>query len=120
MLLLAAVDPGPMLAIVAAGAVAGTVAALLSDRGLVIPAVVVEPLLGVLMGPEILGLHVSDTMNFFAALGLGLLFFFAGYEIDLERIAGEPLRLAVVGWLLSLALAYTIGGLLAWAGIVLS
>jgi Kef-type K+ transport system membrane component KefB len=77
-------------------------------------------LLGVLMGPEILGLHVSDTMNFFAALGLGLLFFFAGYEIDLERIAGEPLRLALVGWLLSLALAYTIGGLLAWAGIVLS
>jgi Kef-type K+ transport system membrane component KefB len=49
-----------------------------------------------------------------------MLFFFAGYEIDLKRIAGAPLRLAVVGWLLSLTIAYTIGGVLAWAGIVLS
>jgi Kef-type K+ transport system membrane component KefB len=49
-----------------------------------------------------------------------MLFFFAGYEIDLRRIAGLPLRLAVVGWLLSLTIAYTVGGALAWAGIVLS
>ena len=49
-----------------------------------------------------------------------MLFFFAGYEIDIRRIAGLPLRLAVVGWLLSLVIAYGIGGLLAAAGIVLS
>jgi Kef-type K+ transport system membrane component KefB len=49
-----------------------------------------------------------------------MLFFFAGYEIDLRRIAGLPLRLAVVGWLLSLAIAYTVGGVLALAGIVVS
>jgi Kef-type K+ transport system membrane component KefB len=49
-----------------------------------------------------------------------MLFFFAGYEIDLRRIAGVPLRLAAVGWVLSLALAYTIGGVLAAAGVVLS
>jgi Kef-type K+ transport system membrane component KefB len=49
-----------------------------------------------------------------------MLFFFAGYEIDVRRIAGLPLRLAAVGWLLSLALAYGIGGILAAAGIVLS
>src|SRR3954447_22249847 len=120
MIVLAAVDPGPMVAIVVAGAVAGTAAALLSDRGVLVPAVVLELLIGVLIGPEVLGLHVTETMTFLAGLGLGLLFFFAGYEIDLHRIAGEPLRLAVVGWLLSLALAYTIGGLLAWAGVVLS
>ena len=41
-----------------------------------------------------------------ANLGLGMLFFFAGYEIDCERIAGAPLRLGAVGWLLSLAIAY--------------
>jgi Kef-type K+ transport system membrane component KefB len=35
-------------------------------------------------------------------------------------ISGEPLRLAVLGWGLSLALAYAIGGALAAAGIVLS
>ena len=33
---------------------------------------------------------------------------------------GEPLRLALLGWLVSLALAYSIGGVLAAAGIVLS
>jgi hypothetical protein len=27
-----------------------------------------------------------------------MLFFFAGYEIDIERIRGEPLRLGLAGW----------------------
>ena len=63
---------------------------------------------------------MNEFIEFFADLGLGMLFFFAGYEIDLARIRAEPLRLAVLGWLLSLALAYAIGGLLAAAGIVLS
>jgi Kef-type K+ transport system membrane component KefB len=65
-------------------------------------------------------LEVSEFIEFFADLGLGMLFFFAGYEIDLKRIAGTPLRLAALGWAISLALAYTIGGILAAAGIVLS
>src|SRR5262249_17239850 len=47
-------------------------------------------------------------------------FFFAGYEIDFDRIRGQPLRLALFGWALSLAIAYTIGGVLAAAGVVLS
>ena len=49
-----------------------------------------------------------------------MLFFFAGYEIDFDRIKGRPLLLGVIGWALSLALAYSIGGLLAAAGIVIS
>ena len=92
----------------------------MTGRGLLLPAVVVELLLGVLIGPQVLGLEVSEFIQFFADLGLGMLFFFAGYEIDLQRIAGRPLRLAAVGWAISLALAYTIGGVLAAAGIVLS
>jgi Kef-type K+ transport system membrane component KefB len=49
-----------------------------------------------------------------------MLFFFAGYEIDFDRIRGRPLELACVGWVLSLALAFGIGGALAAAGVVLS
>jgi Kef-type K+ transport system membrane component KefB len=49
-----------------------------------------------------------------------MLFFFAGYEIDFERIRGRPLALGVAAWVASLALAYGIGGLLALAGVVLS
>ncbi len=53
-------------------------------------------------------------------LGLALLFFFAGYEIDVARISGRPLRLAFTGWLLSLVLAYALAGALAVAGVVIS
>jgi Kef-type K+ transport system membrane component KefB len=112
--------PGTFLAIVAAAAVAGTLAVTITARGIVVPVVVVELLLGVLLGPQLLGLQVTQLVTFFSDLGLGLLFFFAGYEIDLRRIEGQPLRLAVLGWGISLLLAYSIGGVLAAAGIVLS
>ncbi len=49
-----------------------------------------------------------------------MLFFFAGYEIDIARIRGEPLRLALYGWAMSLAIAYALGGALAAAGVVVS
>jgi Kef-type K+ transport system membrane component KefB len=49
-----------------------------------------------------------------------MLFFFAGYEIDFNRIKGAPMKLGAWGWLLSVALAYGIGGLLAMAGVVVS
>jgi Kef-type K+ transport system membrane component KefB len=114
------VEPGEFLLVVAAGAVAGTLATLLGSRGWLVPSVVLELVIGVLIGPEVLGLEPSEFVEFFANLGLGMLFFFAGYEIDLRRIAGAPLRLAALGWALSLALAYTVGGLLALAGVVLS
>src|SRR3712207_7191694 len=52
--------------------------------------------------------HPDAFAEFFASLGLGMLFFFAGYEIDFEGLRGDPLRLAAIGWLLSLALAYTL------------
>jgi Kef-type K+ transport system membrane component KefB len=63
---------------------------------------------------------VNGFTEFFGDLGLGMLFFFAGYEIDVGRIRGEPLRLALLGWAMSLAIAYTIGGVLAAVGVVVS
>jgi Kef-type K+ transport system membrane component KefB len=114
------VKPTEFLAVVGTSAVAGTLAAVVTGRGLLLPAVVVELLLGVVIGPQALGLTVSEFIEFFSDLGLGMLFFFAGYEIDLHRIAGRPLRLGVFGWAISLALAYTIGGVLAALGVVLS
>jgi Kef-type K+ transport system membrane component KefB len=114
------VEPGVFLAVVATAAVSGTLSAVLGARGLVVPTVVIELVLGVVIGPQVLGLDTSEFVEFFSSLGLGMLFFFAGYEIDLKRISGEPLRLAALGWAVSLALAYTIGGVLAAAGVVLS
>jgi Kef-type K+ transport system membrane component KefB len=101
--------------------VAATVVAVAGTRGLFLPVVVLELVLGVLIGPQVLDIaHVNSFTQFFADLGLGMLFFFAGYEIDIARIRGRPLRLAVLGWFMSLAIAYSVGGVLAAAGIVLS
>jgi Kef-type K+ transport system membrane component KefB len=114
------VDAASFLVIVVVASAAGLTAALLEPR-IAVPVVVIELLLGIVVGPDLLGIaQPDDFTDFFANLGLGMLFFFAGYEIDFRRISGQPLRLAVLGWLLSLLLAYTVGGLLALAGIVLS
>jgi Kef-type K+ transport system membrane component KefB len=114
------VDADSFLVITLAAAIAAlTVAAL--PRRIVPPVVVLELLLGILIGPQVLDLaQIDDFTDFFGNLGLGMLFFFAGYELDFERLRGRPLVIAGVGWVLSLALAYAIGGALAAAGIVLS
>lgn len=114
------VDSVGFLAIVVAAAFAAGLAAVLT-RWLVIPVVVLEIALGIVIGPDVIGVAEPDQfVRFFANLGLGMLFFFAGYEIDFRRISGQPLILALLGWLLSLLLAYAIGGLLALAGVVIS
>ena len=64
-------------------------------------------------GADIARLDPTTTM--LGNLGLGMLFFFAGYEIDFDRIKGRPLELGALGWGLSLVLAYGIGGVLAAA-----
>ncbi len=114
------VDAGSFLVIVTVAALAALLAGWVQPR-LAIPVVVIEIVAGIVVGPEVLDLAEPDNfIEFFSNLGLGMLFFFAGYEIDFDRIRGDPLNLALIGWGLSLALAYGIGGLLAAAGLVLS
>ncbi|MGZ5309395.1 MAG: cation:proton antiporter [Solirubrobacterales bacterium] len=113
-------DETSLLVIVAAAALAAVLALVLSPR-VAFPVVVIELLLGIVIGPQVADLAAVDpTTEFLGNLGLGMLFFFAGYEIDFERIRGRPLNLGAIGWLLSLVLAYGIGGALAAAGVVLS
>jgi len=114
------ISPEEFLVIMAAVAVAGTIAAVAGRAGVALPVVVLELLAGIVLGPHVLGLQVTATVLFFKDLGLGLLFFFAGYELDVRRIAGRPLRVGVLGWGMSLILAYTAVGLLHWAGITMT
>ena len=114
------VDETSFLVIVLAATLAALTVAVL-PRGMAPPVVVVELLLGIVIGPQVLGLAESDDfIEWLSNLGLGMLFFFAGYEIEFDRIRGHPLRLGAAGWGLSLALAYGIGGILAAAGVVIS
>jgi Kef-type K+ transport system membrane component KefB len=114
------VDTGSFFTIVVVAAIAAITVTVVPKR-FAPPVVVLELMLGIVVGPELLGLaHSDEFIEFFSNLGLGMLFFFAGYEIDFNRIKGKPMKLGGWGWLLSVALAYGIGGLLAAAGIVLS
>ena len=104
------VDEASFLIIVVAATVAA-LAVVALPRTKAPPVVVLELIAGIIIGPQLLGWAESDDfISFFSDLGLGMLFFFAGYEIEFDRIRGRPLRLAGWGWALSIALAYGIGG----------
>ena len=55
------------------------------------PIVVAEIALGIVVGPELLGLARTDQfIEALSRFGLAFLFFLAGMEIDFERIRGRP------------------------------
>ena len=71
-----------------------------------VPVVVIEIALGIVIGPQVLGLAQKDAfVEGLAQLGLAFLFFLAGFEIDFARIKGRPLKLAGSGWLLSIIIS---------------
>src|SRR5436305_10963738 len=112
------VDTGSFFAVVMVAAIAAITVALLPKR-MAPPVVVLELVLGIVIGPHVLQLaHIDDFVEFFSNLGLGMLFYFAGYEIDFQRIKGRPLELGAWAWVISVGLAFGIGGVLAGLGII--
>jgi Kef-type K+ transport system membrane component KefB len=87
-----------------------------------VPSVVVEIVAGIVIGPAVLGLvEVDAPLRFMSLLGLAFLLFLAGMEIDLGGLLrGGALRSAVLGFVLSLAIAFGIGLLLGVAGLIRS
>jgi Kef-type K+ transport system membrane component KefB len=83
-----------------------------------IPQVVVLLVGGVLVGPEVLGWAERPAIDLLANVGLGFLFLLAGYELDLHLFRERPGRLAVVAWLVTVALAAALVGVLAAVGFV--
>jgi len=79
-----------------------------------IPIVVFEIVLGLLVGPSVLGwVQETDFVSLLAQFGLAMLFFLAGNEIDFGRIRGRPIKRSVLGWFISLAVGVGLGVLLA-------
>src|SRR6476661_77900 len=71
-----------------------------------VPAVVLEILGGILVGPTVLGwVHLDVAVRVIADLGLGFLLFMAGFEIDLRRFDRRILTLVSRAFLLSMILA---------------
>jgi Kef-type K+ transport system membrane component KefB len=70
-----------------------------------VPSSVVEILAGIVFGPAVLGLVESGpVVSVLAKLGVVFLLFLAGLEIDFHVLRGRPLRLAWLGFALSLAI----------------
>ena len=88
-----------------------------------VPMVVWEMIFGIIIGPHVLGLarpigrftmlgERVDTYTLLAERGLAALFFMAGLDLDLKRVQGRPLRLAISGWAISVGLALAAAALL--------
>ena len=96
---------------------AAALAPLLSSaigRYIRIPLVVFEIVLGLLIGPSILGwVQPTEFTEKLSDFGLAMLFFLAGNEIDFQRIRGRALNRSIVGWLLSLVAGVAVGLLIA-------
>ena len=75
-----------------------------------VPSVVLEIVAGIVLGPAVLGwVRVDLPVQILALIGLAFLLFLSGLEIDPRRLRGRLLRLAVLGYLITLALGVPIG-----------
>ena len=84
----------------------------------VLPTVVVEIVLGILIGPEALGIaHVNVYITFLSQFGLALLFFFAGLEVVEHHVQPEALRRGTIGWGMSIAIGLAVGLVLQESGV---
>lgn len=71
-----------------------------------LPIVVVELVLGILVGPQALGwAQPNGVLAFLGTLGLAFLFFLAGFELDVVELSGKPLSLALKSWVVTIALS---------------
>jgi Kef-type K+ transport system membrane component KefB len=99
---------------------ASSVAAILAriDRRIVLPTVVLELVLGIALGPQVLGWATADPyLRFLAELGLAMLFFFAGLEVVESHVPRGELVRGSGGWAVSLVLGIAIGYALHEAGV---
>jgi Kef-type K+ transport system membrane component KefB len=75
-----------------------------------VPAVVLEIVLGVVLGPSALGWLEPDlAVQVVGLLGLAMLLFLAGLEIDVTALRGTLLRAAVAGYVVSVAVGWAAG-----------
>ena len=86
-----------------------------------LPAIVLEIVIGIVIGPSVLGwVNIDLPISILSVLGLAFLLFLAGLEVELERLRGRLLMFVGLAFLLSLGLALLVGYGLYAAGQVVS
>jgi Kef-type K+ transport system membrane component KefB len=74
-----------------------------------VPAVVLEVLFGVAVGPEGLGwVHAQGAVELLYLMGLGFLLFLAGQDIEPEHFRDPMARVTATAYVVSLALAFPV------------
>ncbi len=67
--------------------------------GLRVPVVVIEVLLGILIGPHVLDLvQYGGFLSVMHTFAMAATLFMAGMELDFGEIKGRPLWLGIAGW----------------------
>src|SRR5438477_4487000 len=67
-----------------------------------LPAIVLEIVLGIVVGPSGLGwVKPDEPVSIMALVGLAFLLFLSGLEIDIRRLQGRILKLTSVGFAVS-------------------
>lgn len=75
-----------------------------------VPAIVLEILLGVIVGPQVLGwVHMDAALQVLSTVGLSFLLLLAGLEIDVRQLKGPVLRRASGAFVVSFVLAVAVG-----------
>src|SRR5438874_3494560 len=75
-----------------------------------LPAIVLEIVLGIVIGPSGLGWVKPDLpVSILALVGLAFLLFLSGLEIDIERLRGRILKLTALGFVASFVIALVLG-----------
>src|ERR1700760_2965894 len=75
-----------------------------------VPAIVLEIVLGIAIGPSGLGWVNPDLpVSILALVGLAFLLFLSGLEIDVERLRGRVLKLTALGFAVSFGIAILLG-----------
>jgi Kef-type K+ transport system membrane component KefB len=106
------------LAIVAAAGFAAPLALGLFPR-LRLPSVVLEIVLGILIGPSVLGwANADEPVTVMALIGLSFLLLIAGLEVDFDRFRGRLLEVTGLGFLVSVGLGLLAGFGLDASGVV--
>src|SRR5215470_9255677 len=78
--------------------------------GLRLPAIVLEILLGIAVGPQGLGwASFDEPVEVMSMFGLAFLLLLAGLEIDFDRLRGRLLRTTALAYAVSFVLAVAIG-----------
>ena len=84
-----------------------------------VPGVVIEIILGIIIGPSVLGWAAADEpVQILALVGLAFLLFLSGLEIELDQLRGRLLRVAALGLGASVVLGLLAGYVLDASGLI--